>query len=694
MIFRWWLIISLALTACFAQNANQKERDLVEVKNLPTDGLIPGSARPKIPRSYAVVIGISQYKNLSAAQQLPYAERDAESIYSILISPEGGNFRAENVHKLTGSAATLTNLRREIEQWLPSVAKNDDRVLLYFAGHGFVEKNSGEAYFAPYDIKLDDLGGTGYPMATVNAVMGAKIQAKDKILLTDSCHSGAIAPDADIQTLNRSLVGLNRSIFSLTASREQERSFESPDVGGGHGIFTYYVVKGLEGAADESGDGYVTADELAEYVHTTVREATGGKQNPTSDRGRSTYDPSMILAYVPSHIRPGAPPPPKTGTLIFESNMDGVEVILDGKSEGLIAKGKTLQIPGLQPGAHTVQGVRLGYEADGPREEVVYPGQEKTVTLKILIQKRRNKAALDHLDRGLEYYTKGAAQNYKKAREEFLQALAEEPRYSQAALYLGRVDDALFDREEAQKYYRRAIEIDPDYLEARASFGGMLLNTGNLDEAVRQLNAVTQRDPKHAMAWYLLSQAFCRKEDYPQAISAAQKAIELTPGNAEAHFWLAECLRMSRKWSPAREQYDSYLKLSNFDSKLAGQLNYYVVGYLVGLGRRSRASQHDIWQDLRSLAYFGMCDCDRKMSHFDAAEVNCQKALSYDPDDAMTHYALGLTYIADAQENNNIAKAVAARTHFKAMLTLNSQLAEADAVKKMIDGIDAELKRR
>ena len=160
-------------------------------------------------------------------------------------------------------------------------------------------------------------------------------------------------------------------MFSLTASRDRERSFESPDWGGGHGIFTYYVVKGMEGSADENGDGVVTADELAEYVHTNVREATKGQQNPTSDRG--SFDPNMLLSYVPSGARPGTPPPPKLGTLIFETNMDGVEVWVDGQSVGVINKGKPLSLPGLKPGAHTIKGVKLGYEPDGPREEMVYP---------------------------------------------------------------------------------------------------------------------------------------------------------------------------------------------------------------------------------------------------------------------------------------------------------------------------------
>src|SRR5205807_77370 len=60
----------------------------------------------RIPRSYALVVGISEYKNLAAAQQLQFPDRDADSVYSILISTEGGNFKAENVHKLTGAKAT------------------------------------------------------------------------------------------------------------------------------------------------------------------------------------------------------------------------------------------------------------------------------------------------------------------------------------------------------------------------------------------------------------------------------------------------------------------------------------------------------------------------------------------------------------------------------------------------------------
>jgi uncharacterized caspase-like protein len=134
-----------------------------------------------------------------------------------------------------------------MEEWLPSVAKEEDRVLVYFAGHGFVAQ--GQAYLAPYDIELNRIPQTAYPMSRLGSVFG-KIKAKWKVLLTDSCHSGAVTPDDDVLTINKSLIDMSRSLFSLTASRDRERSFESPDWGGGHGIFTYYVVRGLEGEGD------------------------------------------------------------------------------------------------------------------------------------------------------------------------------------------------------------------------------------------------------------------------------------------------------------------------------------------------------------------------------------------------------------------------------------------------------------
>lgn len=219
---------AMALSTALGAQAppGDRKRDLnveKESANIPTN--VPAKAAPAIPRSYAVVIGISQYQNLASNQQLHFAEADADMIYSILISPEGGNFRAENVHKLTGAKATRSAMKHELEEWLPSVVKDDDRVLIYFAGHGFIfpQTGNGAAYLAPYDIVLANADSTGYPMDTLGQVVG-HLKAKWKVLLTDSCHSGAITPETAL--VNQKLLSLDRSLFSLTASRDREISLK------------------------------------------------------------------------------------------------------------------------------------------------------------------------------------------------------------------------------------------------------------------------------------------------------------------------------------------------------------------------------------------------------------------------------------------------------------------------------------
>ena len=676
----------LLLTLCAAAQPQTQQRDL-KVEKLDT---APAAKSQQIPVSYAVIVGISHYQNLPEKDQLHFADRDAQSIFTALISPEGGNFRVENVHVLTNEKATLAALRREIDTWLPSVAKEDDRVLIYFAGHGFMYQ--GKGYLAPFDMEPDParIPATGYPMDELGAVIGGKIKARSKILLTDACHSGAITPE-DTESLNTRLGDLSKSLFSLTASRARELSFESADLKGGHGVFTYYVVQGMEGAADTSGDGVVTADELAEYVHTQVREYTANRQNPTSDK--ANYDPQMLLAYIPSKAKPAAASAAKFGTLVFDSNMDGVEVFVDGKTIGVLEKGKPVSAPGLPPGEHTVQGVKMGYEPDGPRQEMVYPGQESPVRIRILIPRRRNKAAIDLLQEGIKFYLRGNEQDYRKAVASFERALAADPTYSRAAFYLGRTYSALFDYDNAGRFYKQAIQLDPDYLEAHANYGGILLDTGDVDEAVRQLNIVLQREPANPVALTLVAQAYRFKALYPQAIDASRKAIQINPKTAEPHLWLADSLRLSGKFAEARPVYDEYLKLSDFDSKLAGKLNYYVLGSLVGMGRKKRVAERDIWNDYHNMAWYGICECERKAANLDAAIADCQKALTYDAKDPFAHYTLGLAFMTKAVKTGSVAELDPALKHFQEMLEINPDMDEAAIARKNIANIQQYLKQ-
>ncbi|HZO56790.1 MAG TPA: tetratricopeptide repeat protein, partial [Bryobacteraceae bacterium] len=244
----------------------------------------------------------------------------------------------------------------------------------------------------------------------------------------------------------------------------------------------------------------------------------------------------------------------------------------------------------------------------------------------------------------------------------------------------------------ARKHFDQAIAADPDYVEARASYGGMLLDIGATDEAIRQLTAVVQRDADNSLAHTQLAAAYRMKDAYPPSIEAANKAIALAPKTAEPHFWLADSQRLSGQYANSIPSYLTYLQLSDFDSKLAGQLNFWVRGFLIGGGRKTRASQRDIWKDLRSLAYFGICDAERKQSHFDRAVPFCQKALSYDPKDPYIHYALGLTFARIAEQTGKLENVATASVHFRNMLALNADLEQAADVRKMLANFDTLLK--
>jgi uncharacterized caspase-like protein len=158
------LLFVLDVSAQFDPKA--KNRDLTPTEPEKT-------ATVTVPRGYALVIGIARYQSLSEQQQLKFPEADAAYMYTTLISPEGGQFPAENVHRLLGREATLANIQRELESWLPSVSKPEDRVLIYFVGHGFVWKD-GIAYLAPYDLNPNDISGTSYSMDRLGEVLAQR----------------------------------------------------------------------------------------------------------------------------------------------------------------------------------------------------------------------------------------------------------------------------------------------------------------------------------------------------------------------------------------------------------------------------------------------------------------------------------------------------------------------------------------
>jgi hypothetical protein len=294
---------AVALIATDADGTVQQELrtvvyDAPRVAALPPPGAAPPP--PPAPKAlhnqWAVVIGVGKYEAPSIPT-LQYTVPDAESIYQTLTGPAG--FKKDHVLLLTDKGErkpTLRNIKWALGTFLGRSAQKDDTVVIYYAGHGApevdtrgVERDGLAKYLIPSDADPDDLYSTALPMDELQTIFG-RIEAERVVVFLDACYSGAAggrtflakktrAGAVDDLFLERLTRSKGRAI--ITASRPSEVSIELPDLG--HGIFTYYMVQGLKGAADLNRDGIVTLQELYEYLEQQVTQksrAVGGNQHP------------------------------------------------------------------------------------------------------------------------------------------------------------------------------------------------------------------------------------------------------------------------------------------------------------------------------------------------------------------------------------------------------------------------------
>ena len=269
-------------------------------------------------RLFAVVIGISHYaKSNGQINDLRYADRDAQSMLDFLKSPAGGGLAEEDTLVLLNDAATTESIRHALFSFLTK-PQEQDTVVIYIAGHGAPDPlDPRNLYLITADTKPDDMGGTAFPMWQIQDVFDRILKAKRVLTFADTCHSYGFsglragsgqkhANNLVNQYLQRYASKGQRAV--ITASDISESSFEDAKWGDGHGVFTYFLLQGLQGKADANHDGVVTAGELFAYLQQSVRQATDGKQNPRALVG---IDSSLTVSTVPrTHARNQIPAAP------------------------------------------------------------------------------------------------------------------------------------------------------------------------------------------------------------------------------------------------------------------------------------------------------------------------------------------------------------------------------------------------
>jgi hypothetical protein len=226
-------------------------------------------------RSWAILVGIDAYEH---APPLLHAAADARSILDILLARF--DFRNEDATLLLDHEATRDRI---LEAYLALAASTaaDDRVLVFFAGHGHtVSSSRGEVgYLVPQDgdpqrlhtlIRWDEL--------TRNADL---IPAKHMFFMMDACYGGLAIQRALPAGSTRYLKDMLRRPVrqALTAGKGDEVVSDAGGPVAGHSVFTGFVLMGLQGEA-ATPDGIISANSLMPYVYQRVSRNDATRQTP------------------------------------------------------------------------------------------------------------------------------------------------------------------------------------------------------------------------------------------------------------------------------------------------------------------------------------------------------------------------------------------------------------------------------
>ena len=261
--------------------------------------------------SWALIIGIDKYQNV---QSLDYAVNDAKDIQNMLVGKF--QFPKDNIRLLINEEATRASILQEFSN-ITKKAGTNDRVLIFFAGHGKTEDlpAGGEiGYLLPVDAN-DDLYLSSINMDEIKT-LSLRSEAKHILYLIDACYGGIISVGArnagnfmmwgeyDYETTQDYFEKTTKTNFFQKITQDKSRQIIT--AGGrdeiaqekaewGHSAFTKNLLSGLrDSKADINTDGYITSQELGSYLKKKVTIDTNKKQTPkirdlSSDEGEFVF---------------------------------------------------------------------------------------------------------------------------------------------------------------------------------------------------------------------------------------------------------------------------------------------------------------------------------------------------------------------------------------------------------------------
>ena len=227
----------------------------------------------------ALIIGIANYENTNA--NAIYADKDAKSFRDYASSKLGVS--SNRINTLINEDADYGEILLKTKNWLRRLTKkNKTDIYIFFAGHGLASDDGKNMFLLPYDGRPELLKDT----ALMRNRLFKEIQQSNPRSVTvflDTCYSGTtrgtdmlIASRPIVIRALKQSIPSNFTVFSAAAGDQTSKPLEEAK----HGMFSYFLMKGMEGDADSNNDNKITAQELHNYVKENVTQQSSGSQTP------------------------------------------------------------------------------------------------------------------------------------------------------------------------------------------------------------------------------------------------------------------------------------------------------------------------------------------------------------------------------------------------------------------------------
>jgi uncharacterized caspase-like protein len=230
---------------------------------------------------WALIVGVDKYSTSFQLPPLRFAAADAELLGQALQSIQSGDLPREQVRIMTDSGLhEYLPTRGNIVSWLDYMAQRvgpEDTLVFYFAGHGMMA--DGGEYLLPVDASIAGPGSLARSALSLSLLKEklAALSARNTIAIIDACRDTPVAAAEGAgleEALAKSLKSVGQRSWSQSVARAvllscgvDQRAWEWEEKG--HGVFTYYLVQGLNGEAAAT-DGSITFRGVASYVRQRV----------------------------------------------------------------------------------------------------------------------------------------------------------------------------------------------------------------------------------------------------------------------------------------------------------------------------------------------------------------------------------------------------------------------------------------